>query len=111
MGAATLGIGSSYITQTTTAARRQVALGRYRITQNIARMCGPFVGFLFLGLPEVRKGLLKWLNLWPATAGRLWRRLRSSDPRWAPPALQVHNNSSTGLKLFNWWACSTESKP
>ena len=33
VGAATLGIGSSYITQTTTAARRQVKLGRYRITQ------------------------------------------------------------------------------
>ncbi|PSC76881.1 major facilitator superfamily domain-containing 8-like [Micractinium conductrix] len=56
VGAATLGIGSSYITRTTTHARRQVVLGRYRITQTVARMAGPMLGFLFLGLPEVHAG-------------------------------------------------------
>ncbi|KAL4448828.1 hypothetical protein ABPG77_007545 [Micractinium sp. CCAP 211/92] len=70
-GEATLGVGSSYITQTTTHERRQarlhIVLGRYRISQNIARMVGPFVGYLFLGLPD------------------------------------VHNGSSTALKMFNWY--------
>ncbi|KAI7837448.1 hypothetical protein COHA_008706 [Chlorella ohadii] len=63
MGAATLGIGSSYITQTTTSAQRQVKLGRYRITQNVARMVGPFIGYLFLGLPNVSSSSSTGLKL------------------------------------------------
>lgn len=31
----------------------QIVLGWYRISQNVARMVGPFVGYLFLGLPNV----------------------------------------------------------
>lgn len=71
VGAATLGIGASYITQTTTSERRQVVLGRYRVTQNVARMAGPFVGYLFIGLPNVSRlaallfSLLVW-ELWGA---------------------------------------------
>jgi MFS family permease len=70
VGAATLGIGSSYITQTTTSERRQLDLGRYRVTQNVARMAGPFVGYLFIGLPNVSplrgpEGRpAPWLSFW-----------------------------------------------
>jgi hypothetical protein len=63
VGAATLGIGSSYITQTTTSERRQLDLGRYRVTQNVARMAGPFVGYLFIGLPNVDRGASTALKL------------------------------------------------
>ncbi|GAB4814374.1 hypothetical protein N2152v2_001420 [Parachlorella kessleri] len=70
IGAATLGLGGSYLTKTTTLEERQLKLGRYRITQNVARMAGPFVGYAFLGLPEVTP------------------------------------NSSTALKLFNWYTIS-----
>ena len=44
VGAATLGLGSSYLAKTTTMAQRQLKLGRYRIVQNVARMVGPNVG-------------------------------------------------------------------
>lgn len=44
IGAATLGLGSSYLTKTTTLEGRQVKLGRYRMLQNVARMVGPNVG-------------------------------------------------------------------
>eukprot|EP00887_Chlorella_sp_A99_P004878 scaffold4.g4878.t1 len=54
-GGATLGIGSSYIAQTSSLEQRQVKLGNYRIVQNIARTVGPFVGYLFLGLPQVNE--------------------------------------------------------
>ena len=43
-GGATLAVGSSYLAQTTTLEERQLKLGRYRISQNIARTVGPFVG-------------------------------------------------------------------
>uniref|UniRef100_A0A1D2A9D2 Major facilitator superfamily (MFS) profile domain-containing protein n=1 Tax=Auxenochlorella protothecoides TaxID=3075 RepID=A0A1D2A9D2_AUXPR len=51
-GAAVLGIGGSYITRTSTLRKRQAKLGRYRITQNVARSVGPLIGFMFLGLPS-----------------------------------------------------------
>ncbi|GAB4814373.1 hypothetical protein N2152v2_001419 [Parachlorella kessleri] len=53
IGAATLGLGGSYLTKTTTLEERQLKLGRYRIVQNVARMVGPFVGYLFIALPDV----------------------------------------------------------
>lgn len=43
-GAAVLGIGGSYITRTSTLRKRQAKLGRYRITQNVARSVGPLIG-------------------------------------------------------------------
>jgi len=52
-GASTLAIGSGYISRTTKLEERQDKLGAYRIYQNIARVIGPFVGYFFLGLPEV----------------------------------------------------------
>ena len=52
---ATLGLGSGYIASTTTLQRRQVALVHYRVSQSIARMLGPFVGYFFLGLPDVNQ--------------------------------------------------------
>lgn len=53
MGSATLGIGSGYIAVTSTLQGRQATLATYRISQNIARVIGPFVGYLFLGFPNV----------------------------------------------------------
>jgi len=67
IGGATLGLGSSYIAQTTTLEARQVKLMQYRVSQSMARMLGPFVGYIFLGLPF------------------------------------VNSNSSTALKVFNWY--------
>lgn len=52
---AILGLGSAYIAATTTFERRQVALVRYRVSQSIARILGPFFGYFFLGLPEVNQ--------------------------------------------------------
>lgn len=88
VGAATLGIGSSYVTQTTTSARRQIVLGWYRISQNVARMVGPFVGYLFLGLPNVNHGSSTGLKLFN------WYTI----PGWAAFALV-----SVVLGLFVWW--------
>jgi len=47
------GLGSSYIAATTTLEARQVALMKYRVSQSMGRMFGPFIGYIFLGLPEV----------------------------------------------------------
>ena len=55
-GAAALALGSSYITITTTMADRQKQLVTYRVSQSLARMFGPFVGYFFLGLPSVSSG-------------------------------------------------------
>lgn len=49
IGEATLGLGSSYIASTTTLEGRQVALMKYRVSQSMARMFGPFIGYIFLG--------------------------------------------------------------
>ena len=53
VGAASLGLGSSYITSTTTMEQRQKQLVSYRVIQSLARFLGPFVGYIFLGLPTV----------------------------------------------------------
>ena len=53
LGAGALGLGSSYITKTTTIEERQTRMVSYRISQAFARMVGPFVGYIFLGLPAV----------------------------------------------------------
>lgn len=53
VGAASLGLGSSYITSTTTMEQRQKQLVTYRVSQSLARFLGPFVGYIFLGLPTV----------------------------------------------------------
>ena len=53
IGAAALALGSSYIANTTTMEQRQARLGTYRVSQSLARTLGPYVGFLFLGLPAV----------------------------------------------------------
>jgi MFS family permease len=52
-GAGALGLGSSYITKTTTLDQRQKKMVTYRVSQSVARMVGPFVGYIFLGLPLV----------------------------------------------------------
>lgn len=67
LGAGALGLGSSYVTKTTTLEERQQKMVSYRISQAVARMIGPFVGYIFLGLPT------------------------------------VNSNSSTALKIFNWY--------
>ena len=66
-GAGALGLGSSYVTKTTTIDQRQKRMVSYRVSQAVARMIGPFVGYIFLGLPL------------------------------------VSSNSSTALKVFNWY--------
>lgn len=66
-GAGALGLGSSYVTKTTTIDERQNNMVSYRVSQAVARMVGPFVGYIFLGLPA------------------------------------VNQNSSTALKIFNWY--------
>jgi len=53
IGASALGLGSSYVATTTTLEQRQTRLVSYRVTQSVARMVGPFVGYIFLGLPTV----------------------------------------------------------
>lgn len=55
IGLATLGLGSGYIAKTTSLENRQMALMYYRVSQSIARMVGPFVGYIFLGLPSVSR--------------------------------------------------------
>mmetsp|Transcript_8649 Transcript_8649/g.18983 ORF Transcript_8649/g.18983 Transcript_8649/m.18983 type:complete len:590 (-) Transcript_8649:872-2641(-) len=50
-GSAVLNLGSAYITTHTNLRDRFGALGSYRIWQSFARMVGPFVGFVFIGLP------------------------------------------------------------
>lgn len=54
-GAATgsLGLGSTYIAEVTSMHNRQEYLVTYRVSQSVARTVGPFVGYLFLGLPNV----------------------------------------------------------
>ena len=52
-GAGALGLGSSYVTKTTTLDQRQKRMVSYRVSQSVARMVGPFVGYIFLGLPLV----------------------------------------------------------
>jgi MFS family permease len=53
VGASALGLGSSYLAKTTTLDQRQTRLVSYRVTQSVARMMGPFVGYIFLELPAV----------------------------------------------------------
>lgn len=53
IGAAALSLGSSYIASTTTMEQRQMRLVSYRVSQTLARMFGPWIGYLFLGLPSV----------------------------------------------------------
>ncbi len=67
VGMATLGLGSGYIARTTTITARQSALITYRVSQTLARMLGPFVGYFFLGLPEVTQSsstILKVFNFY-----------------------------------------------
>ena len=53
VGAGALGLGASYCSQTTTVDQRQRRLVTYRTSQSVARMVGPFIGYIFLGLPQV----------------------------------------------------------
>ena len=53
VGAGALGLGTSYCSQTTTVDQRQRRLVTYRTSQSVARMVGPFIGYIFLGLPQV----------------------------------------------------------
>lgn len=53
IGAAALSLGSTYIAQTTTMEQRQTRLVSYRVSQTLARMFGPWIGYFFLGLPSV----------------------------------------------------------
>eukprot|EP00889_Picochlorum_renovo_P004695 jgi/Picre1/31725/NNA_007076.t1 len=53
IGAAALSLGSSYIASTTTMEQRQTRLVSYRVSQTLARMFGPWIGYFFLGLPSV----------------------------------------------------------
>ncbi|KAL4528757.1 hypothetical protein Ndes2437A_g03301 [Nannochloris sp. 'desiccata'] len=62
-GLATLGLGSGYIARTTSISDRQNALITYRVSQTMARMLGPFVGYFFLGLPEVTRSSSTGLQL------------------------------------------------
>jgi MFS family permease len=55
IGAGALGLGSSYVAETTTIDQRQKRMVTYRISQSLARMIGPFVGYIFLGLPQVNQ--------------------------------------------------------
>lgn len=76
IGLATLGLGSGYIAKTTTLERRQMSLMYYRVSQSIARMAGPFVGYIFLGLPNVNQSsstalkVFNWYSIpgWMAAA-------------------------------------------
>jgi len=62
-GSATLITGLTYITKFTTMKQRFGAVGSYRIAQTIARMIGPSIGFIFVGLPDPVKDKSVILNL------------------------------------------------
>ena len=53
VGAGALGLGTSYCSETTTVDQRQRRLVTYRTSQSVARMVGPFIGYIFLWLPQV----------------------------------------------------------
>lgn len=51
-----LGAGGAYITMTSSMEAQQAKMGRFRVTQILARAVGPFIGFLFLALPSPTYG-------------------------------------------------------
>ena len=62
-GAGALGLGTSYCSATTTVDQRQKRLVTYRTSQSVARMVGPFIGYIFLGLPQVNSSSSTALKL------------------------------------------------
>jgi hypothetical protein len=46
-------VGAVYISETTTMQQRTLHLAKYRITQSVARMLGPFVAYLTLFIEPI----------------------------------------------------------